>query len=150
MLGALTIAFAGIKIGAADSESLAKSGEAYETLALLEDGGVGTGNLTPVEVLTETDLAQAAADQLAEVDGVDHAFVPTGPGADVDGRTVVVLVPDKETVNSQSVDVVRSVKDAAEDIDGVVGVAGLGADQVDFLKAVYGNLPADARADQRC
>ena len=46
-----------------------------------------------------------------------------------------------ETVNSQSVDVVRDVKDAADDLDGVVGVAGLGADQVDFLHAVYGNLP---------
>jgi RND superfamily putative drug exporter len=52
-----------------------------------------------------------------------------------------VLVPDEETVNSQSVDVVRSVTAVADDTDGVIGVAGLGADQVDFLHAVYGNLP---------
>ena len=50
-------------------------------------------------------------------------------------------MPDDETVNSQSVDVVRRVQDVADDTDGVIGVAGLGADQVDFLHAVYGNLP---------
>ncbi len=141
MLGALTVAFAGIKIGAADSASLAKSGPAYEALVTLEDGGVGTGVLTPIEVLTETDKAEAAAAKLGAVDGIDHAFVPTGEGADADGRTVVVLVPAEETVNSQSVDVVREVKAVAANTDGVIGVAGLGADQVDFLKAVYGNLP---------
>ena len=138
MLGALTAAFAGIKIGAADSESLAKNGAAYETLALLEDGGVTTGVLTPIEVLTETDQAQSVADELAKVDGVDHAYVPDD---DAGGLTDVIVVPTKETVNSQSVDVVRNVKDVADDLDGVVGVAGLGADQVDFLHAVYGNLP---------
>lgn len=138
MLGALTAAFAGIKIGAADSESLAKNGPAYETLALLEDGGVTTGVLTPIEVLTETDRAQAVADELGKIDGVDHAYVPD---LDAGGLTDVVLIPTEETVNSQSVDVVRDVTERADELDGVVGVAGLGADQVDFLHAVYGNLP---------
>ncbi|CAN5464440.1 MMPL family transporter [soil metagenome] len=141
VLGLLTAAFAGIKIGAADSESLATNGAAYDTLQLLEDGGVTTGVLTPIEVLSEADKAQTVADTLGAIDGISSAFVPTGPGADSDGRTVVVLVPDDETVNSQSVDVVRRVTDAADSTDGVIGVAGLGADQVDFLHAVYGNLP---------
>src|SRR5205085_1633607 len=76
--------------------------------------------------------------ELAKVDGVDHAYVPD---TDSHGLTDVIVVPGEETVNSQSVDVVRDVKDRADDLDGVVGVAGLGADQVDFLHAVYGNLP---------
>ena len=108
---------------------------------MLEDGGVSTGVLTPIEVLTETDKAQSVASALGAVDGIDTAVVPTGEGADSGGRTVVVLVPGGETVNSQSVDVVRRVKDVADGTDGVIGVAGLGADQVDFLHAVYGNLP---------
>ena len=141
MLGLLIAAFAGIKIGAADSESLAKNGPAYESLQVLQDGGVSTGALTPIEVLTETDKAQSVASTLGEVDGISAAVVPTGEGADSGGQTVVVLVPDDETVNSQSVDVVRRVQDVADDTDGVIGVAGLGADQVDFLHAVYGNLP---------
>ncbi|MBB6628219.1 MMPL family transporter [Nocardioides sp. KIGAM211] len=141
MLGLLTAAFTGIKIGAADSESLASNGAAYDALRTLEDGGVSTGVLTPIEVLAETDKADAVASTLGEVDGIVTAVVPTGDGADVDGRTVVVLIPDGETVNSQSVDVVRRVQDVADSTDGVIGVAGLGADQVDFLHAVYGNLP---------
>ncbi len=114
---------------------------AYESLQVLQDGGVSTGALTPIEVLTETDKAQSVASTLGEVDGISAAVVPTGEGADSGGQTVVVLVPDDETVNSQSVDVVRRVQDVADDTDGVIGVAGLGADQVDFLHAVYGNLP---------
>ena len=141
VLGLLTAAFAGIKIGAADADSLASEGPAYETLQVLTDGGVTTGALTPIEVLTETDQAQSVADTLGGVDGIVAAFVPTGEGADSGGQTVVVLVPEEETVNSQSVDVVRRVQDVADDTDGVIGIAGLGADQVDFLHAVYGNLP---------
>ena len=141
VLGLLTAAFTGIKIGAADSASLAKSGAAHETLQVLEKGGISTGALTPIEVLADADKAQSVADALGKVDGIKAAFVPKGPGADSGGKTVVVLVPDEETVNSQSVGVVRRVNDVADDTDGVIGVAGLGADQVDFLHAVYGNLP---------
>lgn len=141
VLGLLTVAFAGIKIGAADSDSLAKNGAAFDTLQVLKSGGVTTGVLTPIEVLAETDKAESVASTLGEVEGIDATFVPTGEGSDSAGRTVVVLVPDEETVNSQSVDVVRTVTAVADDTDGVIGVAGLGADQVDFLHAVYGNLP---------
>ena len=141
LLGLLTAAFTGIKIGAADSASLAKSGAAHETLQVLEKGGISTGVLTPIEVLADSDKAQSVATTLGKVDGIDAAFVPQGAGADSGGMTSVVLVPDEETVNSQSVGVVRRVNAVADDTDGVVGVAGLGADQVDFLHAVYGNLP---------
>ncbi len=51
------------------------------------------------------------------------------------------MVPDEETVNNTSVDVVRRVTSAADGMDGVIGVAGLGNAQVDFLHAVYGNFP---------
>jgi RND superfamily putative drug exporter len=133
--------FLGIKIGLADSESLAKNGAAYDTLQTLRHGGVNTGVLTPMEVLTETDKAQSVADTLAQVDGVTRAVVPTGTGASVDGQTVVLVFPDEETVNSQSVQVVRDVTAKADDTDGVIGVTGVGNAQVDFLHAVYGNFP---------
>lgn len=141
MIGLLFAAFTGIKIGQPSSESLAKNGPAYDTLQVLEKGGVTTGALTPIEVLAEADKAPAVAEELGKIKGVAHAVVSTGPTSNGDGRTVIVLIPDEETVNSQSVEVVRDVRDAAEHIDGVVGVAGLGMDQVDFLHAVYGNFP---------
>jgi RND superfamily putative drug exporter len=134
-----------VKIGQAASTSLASSGPAYESLKTLEDGGVPTGILTPIEVLARTDDAQAVADRLGKVDGVASALVlKDGSGGPVsrDGRSVVVLVPQKETVNSRTVDTVRRVKSEAGRIGGaVIGVTGLGAAQIDFLHAVYGNFP---------
>jgi RND superfamily putative drug exporter len=140
-IAVLFVAFLGIKIGSADSASLAHSGAAYDTFQTLEKGGVTTGVLTPMEVLTQTDKAQSVADTLGKVDGITRVVVPTGPGSSVGGRTVVLAFPDRETVNSQSVQVVRDVTGVADDTDGVIGVAGLGNAQVDFLHAVYGNFP---------
>ena len=141
ILGLLFAAFLGIKVGQPSSDSLAETGPAVTTLHTLEDGGVSTGALTPIEVITESDQAESAAKTLGAIDGIDAAFVPTGASSSADGRTVVVLVPDAETVNSKSVEVVRRVKTAADGTPGVLGVAGLGTDQVDFLHAVYGNFP---------
>jgi RND superfamily putative drug exporter len=140
-IGVLFISFLGIKIGAADSSSLAKNGAAYDSLQTLEKGGVNTGVLTPIEVLTQTSKAQSVADTLAKVDGVTRAVVPTGSGTSVNGQTVVLVFPDRETVNSTSVQVVRDVTSVAGHTDGVIGVTGLGNAQVDFLHAVYGNFP---------
>jgi RND superfamily putative drug exporter len=140
-LGLLFVAFLGIKIGAPSSDSLAKSGPAVTALHTLEKGGISTGALTPIEVLAEKDQAASVAETLGKVDGVEEALVSTGASSSADGQTVVVLVPDRETVNSKSVEVVKRVKDAAAGTPGVLGVAGLGTAQVDFLHAVYGNFP---------
>jgi RND superfamily putative drug exporter len=138
---ALVGAFLGIRIGQSSSESLANSGPAYQALETLKRGGVTTGNLTPIEVLVPTGQASATAAELAKVDGIQRAVVPGGQASNRDGRSVVVLVPDRETVNSASVEVVRRVRDRAEQLPGVIGVTGIGAAQTDFLHAVYGNFP---------
>ncbi|MEV6947770.1 MMPL family transporter [Streptomyces sp. NPDC051172] len=140
-LFALTGVFLGIKIGLASSESLAKNGPAYETLQTLERGGVPTGTLTPMEVLVRTDQARTAAAKLAGIDGVSSVFVPSGPAGNRAGQSIVVVIPDHETVNSKSVGVVKRVKTAADGLPGVLGVAGIGAAQIDFMHAVYGNFP---------
>jgi RND superfamily putative drug exporter len=141
VLTLLFVAFLGIKIGAPSSDSLAKNGPAVDALHTLEDGGISTGALTPIEVLAQSDKATSVAGTLAKVSGIDAALVSRGKSSSANGETVVVLVPHVETVNSKSVDVVRRVKAAADHTPGVLGVAGLGTAQVDFLHAVYGNFP---------
>ncbi|MFI0373362.1 MMPL family transporter [Actinomadura sp. 1N219] len=138
---ALVGAFAGIRIGMASSDSLAKSGPAHETLATLERGGVTTGNLTPIEVLTSTGEARSAAAELGTVPGIERALVPGDAASNRAGTTVVVLIPDEETVNSKTVGTVEDVIDRAERTPGVLGVTGTGTAQIDFLNAVYGNFP---------
>jgi putative drug exporter of the RND superfamily len=138
---ALVGAFLGVRIGLSSTESLAKSGPAYAALETLKRGGVSTGNLTPIEVLVSTNQAKAAATELAKVDGIQRAVVPSDQASNRDGKTVVVLVPDRETVNSKSVDIVNRVKERATQLPGVIGITGIGAAQTDFLHAVYGNFP---------
>jgi RND superfamily putative drug exporter len=140
-LGVLLAAFLGIRIGEASSTSLAKNGSAFSALQVLEKGGVPTGALTPMEVLVDTADAPAVVKAVDSVAGVDRAVVATGPGQTADGHSIVVVIPDTETVNSSSIEPVRRVIAATNTIPGVIGVAGTGADQIDFLKAVYGNFP---------
>jgi putative drug exporter of the RND superfamily len=139
VLGALFVSFLGIRIGLASSSSLAKSGSAYEALQTLRDGGVSSGVLTPMEILVRSDVADKVAADVKNVDGVQTAVV-SGAGAS-SGNVIVTVIPKEETVNSSTVDPVRKVKDVVDNQKGVIGVAGIGADQIDFLKAVYGNFP---------
>ena len=141
VLGALFVSFLGIRIGSASSDSLAKSGSAYEALQTLKNGGVTTGVLTPMEILVNTDVADRIAAKAKQVDGVKTAVVSTGAGETANGHTIVTVIPVQETVNSATVDPVRHVKDAVDNSPGVIGLSGWGADQIDFLKAVYGNFP---------
>ena len=51
------------------------------------------------------------------------------------------VLPTSATVNSQSTGVVRRLRDAVNGLPGVVGVSGVGAIQLDYAHAVYGNFP---------
>jgi RND superfamily putative drug exporter len=141
VLLALVGAFLGVKVGLSSTDSLAKGGPARAALETLTRGGVTTGNLTPIEVLVTSDQARSAATELAKVDGIERADVVDGQASNRAGRSVIVLVPDRETVNSKSVGVVRRVRDRSADVPGVLGITGIGAAQIDFLRAVYGNFP---------
>ena len=140
-MGALVVAFLGIKIGLAGSTSLAKNGPAYTALHNLEAAGEPAGVLTPIQVLANSAAAPAVAADLAKIDGIDHVFVATDAGNVHNGHTVVVAVPHRETANSSSVGPVRGARALAARNRDVLGVAGPGADQIDFQHAVYGNFP---------
>jgi RND superfamily putative drug exporter len=140
-LGLLFASFLGIKIGVASSASLAKSGSAYDTVHALEAGGMPTGALTPMEILVENSSVPSVMSAVRQVSGVSSVATATGPGQTAGGHSIVVAIPEKETVNSSAVGVVRQVKAAIRSTPGVIGVAGAGADQIDFSNAVYGNFP---------
>ncbi len=99
MLAVLIAPVFGLKIGQADIRSLAKSGPSYDTLQVLSDGGVGTGVLTPIEVLVPNADAEAAAEAARGVDGIQMAVV----GGDAE-MAVIDVIPEKETVESSSIE----------------------------------------------
>nr|WP_246214462.1 MMPL family transporter [Modestobacter muralis] len=138
VLGLVIAPVFGLKIGQANTGSLARSGPSFDALQTLEDGGVGSGVLTPIELLVPDGQAGTAAETAAGVDGVRMAVL----GGSRNGTTVVDVVPVGETVDSASNEVVDDVRTAVEAATGgEVGVAGTGAVVQDYFRAVYDNFP---------
>ncbi len=138
VLALLVIPVFSLKIGQTGVDSLAASGPRYDALQTLTHGGVGTGVLTPIEVLVPTDKAAQAASAAAGVAGVQLAVVGTTVGS----NAVIDVLPTNATVDSSSlalVDEVRSTVDSA--VGAHVGVTGVGASVADYLRAVYDRLP---------
>ena len=145
ILAALVIPIFGIKIGQAQTDSLASGGPAYEQLKTLRDGGVPAGVVSPMEVLVKgSDPAGSATrvvNAAAKVDGVAAAFAPDNTQWRKDGYALVAVIPTAETVDSTEAHVVTRVKDSLQGVPGVVGIAGVGATVLDYINAVYKKFP---------
>jgi RND superfamily putative drug exporter len=145
ILGALIIPIFGIKIGQAQTSSLASGGPAYEQLQRLHDGGVPGGVVSPMEVLVEgkssATSAEEAATRAAKVDGVAAAFAPDTPQWRVGDSALVGVIPTEETVDSTKAHVVDDVQAALDGVPGVVGIAGVGPTVLDYINAVYKKFP---------
>jgi len=145
VLAALIVPVFGIKIGQAQTSSLASGGPTYEALVKLTDGGVPSGIVSPLEVLVEGDDAAGSAQQVVgrstQVDGVAAAVAPDNPKWRADGTALVAVIPTEETVDSTKAGIVRDVDDALAGVPGVVGIAGVGATVLDYIDAVYKNFP---------
>ena len=144
-LAALIVPVFGIKIGQAQTSSLASGGPAYESLLKLTDNGVPSGIVSPLEILVGGDDAAGSAGQVAqraaEVDGVAAAFAPDNESWRKDGTALVAAIPSEETVDSTKAEVVQRVDDAVTDVPGVIGIAGIGPTVLDYINAVYKNFP---------
>ena len=145
LLTALVVPIFGIKIGQAQTSSLASSGPAHDNLQTLADGGVPSGVVSPLEVLVKGPDAGGSAAEVVRrsgvVDGVAAAMAPDSPPWRADGTAVVAVIPDEEAVDSTKAEVVQRVDDAVAGIPGVVGIAGVGATVLDYINAVYKKFP---------
>jgi RND superfamily putative drug exporter len=141
-LALLIIPVFSLKIGQTGITALASNGPRYDALQTLEHGGVGTGVLTPIEVLVPAGQAAQAAQAAGGVKGVQLAVV----GTTVGNRAVVDVLPTDATVDNTSSALVDQVRSAVRDSVGAeaadtVGVTGVGASVSDYLRAVYDRLP---------
>jgi len=137
-LALLIIPVFSLKIGQSGIDSLARSGSSFDTLDTLREGGIGTGVLTPVEVLVPASQADAAAAAAEGVDGVQTAVVGSIEG----DQAVVDVLPVAETVDSSGTVVVDAIRTAVErSTDGPVGITGAGATVEDYFTAVYDKFP---------
>ncbi len=137
-LAVLILPVFSLRIGQSGLESLARNGPSFDGVELLRDGGIGTGVLTPIQVLVPADQAEAAVGAAAGVEGIRTADV----GAEADGTAIVDVIPEQETVDSDGTAVVADVRAAIEGATtGSVGVGGAGAAVEDYSSAVYDKFP---------
>ena len=130
-----------MRLGEPSTSALAQSGPALAALDKLTSGGVPSGTLAPIEILTTTDQATAVAASLAGLPGVYTAFAPTTEDYRVGGTAVVDVLPIDEPSSAGGAATITRVQTAARAMPGVLGVGGAGPNQNDFIHAVYGDFP---------
>lgn len=130
-----------LKIGQTTSAALAKSGPAYDAFKTLTDGGIPTGVLTPIEILTNQTSAAKATAALQSIDGIQSVVVSNNADSNKNNTTVVLAIPKMETTNSATTQPVKQARDAIKNMPGVIGLTGSGAIQIDYMNAVFGNAP---------
>ncbi|HEU5427193.1 MAG TPA: MMPL family transporter [Actinocrinis sp.] len=128
-------------LGNASSASLANAGPAYTTLRTLESGGVPSGVLTPIQILTTSDAAAAAAQRLAGLPGVHAAVAPIAGGQRAAGTALVTVLPTAETSGAAGQATVGALRAATAQDTHVLGIGGSGAETIDFNHDVYGSFP---------
>jgi putative drug exporter of the RND superfamily len=142
VLAALVLAATSLQPGLPNVNTIAKQGDAKQGLLALERSGIGSGALLPNEALVEgATPPERVAQALAAVPGVHGAVAPASPQWRQHGAAVVdaFSIPDGSSSSGRhTLDLVRS---SAHATGGDVRLGGLGAQNSDFIEAVYGNFP---------
>src|SRR6266508_238049 len=130
-----------LRVGEAQASSLATAGPAHEGLLRLRDAGVPTGVLTPIEVLLPhgADPAVAAA-HLADLPGVWTVAAPADPAWRRGGTALVQVQPRAEPGTRAGQQTVQRVRATVERQAPGAQVGGVGAEDLDFTRAVYGRF----------
>lgn len=141
VLGVLVLAASNMNPGAANLDTVAKSGDAKEGLVALKDSGIGSGVLFPIEILVKGGAPEQTAQAVAKVDGVYGAVAPTDASWRADGTAVVDAFSSPDPSTSESRDQVAEVRQVAHGESGEARVGGQQSGNKDFIDAVYENFP---------
>jgi putative drug exporter of the RND superfamily len=139
---ALALAATNLQLGAADADTIAKSGPAEQGLKQLESAGIGEGSILPHEILVEGKAnPQTVAADLNKVDGIHGAVAPSDPSWNRGGTHIVEAIPVPDSGTSEGHDTLNGVRDTAHSAGPAVRVGGGPAANQDFIDAVYGAFP---------
>jgi RND superfamily putative drug exporter len=141
VLAVLIVPLFSLTTGETSADALAKTGPAHDAYARLLAGGAPSGVLTPLEVLVRPADAAAVRARLAAVPGIAAAVRSSGSDSTRGDTTILLGIPQTETVNADSLQAVRAARSALRHAPGVVGIAGEGPTELDYQHAVFGNFP---------
>jgi RND superfamily putative drug exporter len=142
ILAALVVAATNLQPGTPNPNTLTKQGDARAGLVALQNSGIGSGPLQPIEVLSAGGVDPSKlATTLQSVSGVHGAVAPPGSEWQRDGTAVVDVIPAADGSTSAGRDTISSVRTAAHAGGPDVRVGGTGAQNADFVSAIYGSFP---------
>jgi putative drug exporter of the RND superfamily len=138
VLGVLAGAATSITLGPADGspDTLSQGGPAKAALTALERSGIGSGALTPIEIVAPRRDASGLAGALDGLPGVQGATAPPS-AAWHHGSTAIVDV----FTHDNGAAALASVRNTAHAYGRGIGVGGIDAQNSDFISAVYGSFP---------
>ncbi|HEY3959656.1 MAG TPA: MMPL family transporter [Solirubrobacteraceae bacterium] len=142
VLAALVLAASNLQPGLPNANTIAKQGDAKQGLLALERSGIGSGALLPNEALVGSATSpEKVAQAMGAVDGVHGAVAPASPQWRQGGAAVVDSFATPDGSSSRGRDTLDRVRAAAHAAGSEVRLGGLGAQNEDFINAVYGNFP---------
>jgi RND superfamily putative drug exporter len=138
VLGLLAGAATTLTLGPANGspESISQAGTARTGLNALERSGIGSGALTPIEILAPRGDAAGVARAVRDLPGVQGATAPQAASWRR-GSTAIVDVFTRDNGAAA----LASVRNAAHAYSPGAGVGGIDAQNRDFISAVYGSFP---------
>jgi RND superfamily putative drug exporter len=146
VLAALMLAATNLQLGTSNVNTIAKEGDAKRGLVELERAGIGSGVLVPGELLVGGSSSPArVAQALAAVRGVHGAVAPNLPSWRTSAAAIVDEFPTADASTGEgraTLDrVIAAARAAGANVGADVKVGGIGAQNKDFIDAVYGNFP---------
>jgi RND superfamily putative drug exporter len=141
VLAALVAAATSLQPGTANVDAITSHGDAHAGLLALERSGIGPGALEPMEVLAPARDASGVSARLAGVPGVHGAFSVSSPQWQRAGTTIVDALPVSDGSTTAGRAVISAVRTAAHSVGRGVRVGGTGAQNADFVSAIYGGFP---------
>ena len=142
VFAALVLAATNLQLGTSNVNTIAKEGDAKRGLLELERSRIGSGVLVPAEVLVAGSTSpEQVAQTLAAVRGVHGAVAPNLASWRIPGEAVVDELPTPDASTAEGRDTLDRVIAAAHTTGPGVKVGGIGAQNKDFIDAVYGNFP---------
>jgi RND superfamily putative drug exporter len=123
-------------------DALSAGGDARTALRQLERAGLGTGAVTPVEVLSQTDEVGDTEQRLRETDGIRGVVTPTDASWRPGEQALTIALPREDSASDAGRATLDRVRDAAERDGGIPGeVGGPAAQDRDLTDAIYASFP---------
>ena len=141
VLALLVLAATNLRPGLADTDTIAKKGDAKDGLVALNQSGIGSGALLPQEILVKGGSPERMARAAAGVSGVHGAVAPSSPSWRVRGTAIVDAFPTADPSDKSSGDLTDDLRSVVHDQPGDSTLGGVVAQNADFIDAVYSNFP---------